>query len=164
MPASSTPIAAPKQVILFHADTLHVLGALPFPHGQVNVLKFSRNGQLLLAGGGRGGKAGKVVVWNVADGKQVIEVGDEHDAVLAADISADQTQIALGGPGKVVRVYSTKDGEKLRCVSPALRDAMLRMAPQGEDHPNLPRSCPASKSSAGPSGTMPVGLMCSMLM
>src|SRR5439155_18890774 len=91
-----------------------LLGTLPFEHGQVNVLKFSRNGLLLLAGGGRGGKAGKVVVWNVADGKPVVEVGDEHDAVLAADISADQTQIALGGPAKVIRVYSTKDGEKLR--------------------------------------------------
>src|SRR5262249_9403302 len=33
--------------------------------------------------------------------------------VLAADISADQTQIALGGPSKVVRVYSTKDGKLL---------------------------------------------------
>src|SRR6185295_11006534 len=37
-------------------------------------------------------------------------------------------------------------------------------APQDEGYPNLPRSCFASKSSAGPSGTMPVGLMCSMLM
>ncbi|HTK75797.1 MAG TPA: c-type cytochrome domain-containing protein, partial [Gemmataceae bacterium] len=109
-------VAASKQVLLIHAESWHLLGTLPFAHGQVNVLKFSRNGQLLLAGGGRGGKAGKVVVWNVADGKTVIEVGDEHDAVLAADISADQTQIALGGPGKVIRVYSTKDGEKLRDI------------------------------------------------
>jgi hypothetical protein len=107
-------VAASKQVLLIHTESWHLLGTLPFEHGQVNVLKFSRNGQLLLAGGGRGGKAGKAVVWNVADGKVVIEVGEEHDAVLAADISADHTQIALGGPGKVIRVFSTKDGEKLR--------------------------------------------------
>jgi hypothetical protein len=107
-------VAGSKQVLLIHSESWHLIGTLPFEHGQVNVLKFSRNGQLLLAGGGRGGKAGKVIVWTVADGKTVIEVGDEHDAVLAADISADQTQIALGGPGKVIRVYSTKDGEKLR--------------------------------------------------
>jgi hypothetical protein len=107
-------VAAPKGVLLYHADTLDLLGVLPFPHGQVNVLRFSRNGRLLLAGGGRGGKAGKVVVWNVANGRVLTEVGDEHDAVLAADISADQTQVALGGPGKVVRVYATADGQVVR--------------------------------------------------
>jgi hypothetical protein len=107
-------VAAPKQVLLYDSDTLQLIGLLPFPHGQVNVLRFSRNGSLLLAGGGRGGKVGKVVVWNVADGRVLTEVGDEHDAVLAADISADQTQIALGGPGKIVRVYNTSDGQLLR--------------------------------------------------
>ena len=54
------------------------------------MLKFSRNGGLLLAGGGRGGQSGKVVVWDVKTGKRIFEVGNEPDAVLAADISADQ--------------------------------------------------------------------------
>jgi hypothetical protein len=107
-------VAGPKEVLLLDADSLAPLGALPFTHGQINVLKFSRNGQLLLAGGGRGGKAGKVSVWNVTSGKLLIEVGDEHDAVLAADISADQTQVALGGPGKIIRIYSTADGSLVR--------------------------------------------------
>jgi hypothetical protein len=107
-------VAAPHSVLLYNTDTLDLIGSLPFPYGQVNVLQFSRNGNLLLAGGGRGGKEGKAVVWNVADGRVLTEVGDEHDAVLAADISADQTQIALGGPGKVIRVYATADGQLLR--------------------------------------------------
>jgi hypothetical protein len=104
-------VAAPHSILLYNTDTLDLVGSLPFPYGQVNVLRFSRNGSLLLAGGGRGGKEGKAVVWNVADGRVLTEVGDEHDAVLAADISADQTQVVLGGPGKVVRVYATADGK-----------------------------------------------------
>src|SRR5205814_9808430 len=40
-------------------------------------------------------------------------VGEETDAVLAADISPDQTQIALGGPSKMLRVYSTREGKLL---------------------------------------------------
>ena len=44
-------------------------------------------------------------------GERLFEVGDETDAVCAADISPDQTQIALGGPSKVVRIYSTNDGK-----------------------------------------------------
>jgi hypothetical protein len=103
-----------KQVLLYNSDTLDLAGVLPFPEGVPQVLKFSRNGSLLLAGGGRGARSGKVVVWKVETGERVIEVGDETDAVLAADISADQTQITLGGPSRVVRVYATKDGQLLR--------------------------------------------------
>jgi hypothetical protein len=107
-------VAGPHEVLLYHTETSNPLGVLPYEHGSVNVLRFSRNGKLLLAGGGRGGQAGKVAVWNVETGEKVIEVGQETDAVLAADISADQTQIAVGGPGKIIRVYSTRDGSVLR--------------------------------------------------
>ena len=40
----------------------------------------------------------------------MFEVGEELDLVLAADINEDHTRIALGGPGRVVRIYSTADG------------------------------------------------------
>jgi hypothetical protein len=104
-------VSSHKQVLLYNTLELRLVGVLPFPEGQPYVLKFSRNGTLLLAGGGRGGQSGKVIVFDVKSGKRVMEVGAEYDAVLAADISADHSQIALGGPRKIVRVYSTKDGE-----------------------------------------------------
>ncbi len=107
-------VAGEGQVTLYNSDTLDVLGVLPFPEGTPYVLKFSRNGSLLLAGGGVGGKSGRVVVWKVTTGERVIAVGEETDAVLAADISADQTQIALGGPSKMIRIYSTRDGKMIR--------------------------------------------------
>lgn len=106
-------VSGQKQVLLYHTGTAELLGVLPFPEGDVNVLKFSRSGDLLLAGGGRGGASGLVVVWNIKTGERVMQVGDELDAVLAADISADQTMIALGGPARVVRIYSTVDGQLL---------------------------------------------------
>lgn len=105
-------VGGQKQVLLYHSDSLELLGVLPFPEGSVNVLKFSRNGSLLLAGGGRAGKSGKVVIWSVTKAERLFEVGDESDSVLAADVSPDQTRVALGGPGKVIRIYSTKDGSK----------------------------------------------------
>ncbi|HEV3144284.1 MAG TPA: c-type cytochrome domain-containing protein [Gemmataceae bacterium] len=107
-------LAGQKQVVLYNSETLQLVGILPFPYGMPQVVKFSRNGSLLLAGGGRGGQSGKVVVWSVKTGERIIEVGDETETVLAADISADQTQIALGGPNKMIRIFSTKDGEKIR--------------------------------------------------
>src|SRR5438552_2202585 len=67
-------VGGQKQVLLYHSDTLELLGVLPFPEGTPHVLKFSRNGSLLLAGGGRGGKSGKVVLWGVAKGERLFSV------------------------------------------------------------------------------------------
>ena len=106
-------VSGHKQVVLYNMQTREVAGVLPFPEGVAHVLKFSRNGQWLLAGGGRGAHSGKVVLWDVRTGKRIAEVGAEYDVVLAADISPDHTQVALGGPKKIVRVYDTSTGELL---------------------------------------------------
>ena len=106
-------VAGHKQIVLYDTRTREVTGVLPFPEGVAHILKFSRNGQWLMAGGGRGGHSGKVVLWDVKTGKRIAEVGSEYDAVLAADISPDHTQVALGGPKKMVRVYDTSTGELL---------------------------------------------------
>ena len=103
-------IAGQKQILLYNTDSGQLLGVLPYSEGLPHVLKFSRSGSLLLAGGGRGASLGKVIVFDVKTGNRVFEVGDELDVVLAADINNTHTQIALGGPGRMVRVFSTKDG------------------------------------------------------
>jgi len=110
------PVAAvggQRQILLYNTQTLQLIGVLDFPEGIAHVLKFSRSGGLLLAAGGRGSYKGNVIVWDIKTGERVIEVGNETDAVLGADISADQSMIALGGPSKIVRVYSTATGELL---------------------------------------------------
>jgi hypothetical protein len=103
-------IGGRKQVLLYHSGSLDFLGVLPFPEGVVKAVRFSRNGKLLLAAGGVAAKSGRVVVWDVATAARVAEVGDEFDEVLAADISPDQSLVALGGPAKVVRLLATADG------------------------------------------------------
>ena len=105
-----------KQILLYNTETLEPLGVLPFPEGFPTIIRFSRNGQLLLTGGGRGGKSGKVVIWNVQTGERIATVGNEFDQVLAADLSADQQFVALGGPAKLVKVYATKDGRLVHSI------------------------------------------------
>ncbi len=106
-------VAGEKQVVLYHSETMEALGVLAFPEGRARVLRFSRNGGLLLAGGGRGGANGLCVVWDVRTGERVMSIGEELDEVLAADISADHSMVALGGPLRMLRVYSTATGELL---------------------------------------------------
>lgn len=109
--ASLVAVSGHEQVALYNSATLEPLGVLPFPEGQPQIIKFSRNGSLLIVGGGRGGQLGKVVVFDVKTGQRKVEIGNEYDQVLAADISADQSLVALGGPKKMLRVYSTATGE-----------------------------------------------------
>ena len=111
--AALAAVCGQKQVLLYRTDTRHLAGVLPFPEGRPQVLQFSRSGSLLLAGGGRGGASGRVVVWDVVTGRRVTELGAELDTVLAADISADKRFVALGGPQRIVRIYSTETGELL---------------------------------------------------
>ena len=106
-------IGGQRQILLYHTETGELLGVLPFDEGVPHILRFSRNGALLLAGGGRGGHTGKVAVYDVRSGERLFDVGDELDVVLAADINEDHTRIALGGPGRVVRIFDTETGEML---------------------------------------------------
>lgn len=105
-------IGGQKQVLLYHVESLDPLGVLAFPEGFPHALRFSKNAKVLLAGGGLGGKSGKVVLWDVTTGERIGTVGNEADAVLAADLSADHQFVALGGPDKRVKIYQTKDGKQ----------------------------------------------------
>ena len=109
-------VGGQKQIALYNTDTLELLGVLPFPEGFPEIIKFSRNGQLLLAGGGLGGKSGRVALWDIKTGERIGSVGNEVDQVLAADISADQQFVALGGPNKLVKIYATKDGSLVTSI------------------------------------------------
>ena len=54
-----SPLAAVsgfRQVLLYDLTDFTLAGVLAFPEGTVHVLRFSRNGSLLLAAGGRGGQ------------------------------------------------------------------------------------------------------------
>jgi len=103
-------VADQDQVRLIHTETEAELGRLAFPEGNPQVIRFSRNGAVIMVAGGRPVEVGMVVLFDVASGKRLAEVGDEIDAVIAADLSPDQRLVALGGPGCVVKVYSSTDG------------------------------------------------------
>ena len=106
-------VAGQKQALLYHTETLELLGVLPFERGFIESLTFSRNGRLLIAGGGRGGKVGGMVAWDIKTGRQRMTLGKEYDTVLAADMMADLTTVALGGPGKRIKMFELPTGEPL---------------------------------------------------
>ncbi len=108
--APLTAVSGFKQVAIYNTNSMELLGVLAYPEGQPEIMQFSRTGDLLMVGGGRGGAEGKVVVFDVKTGERKAVVGAEYDSILGADISPDQTLVALGGPKKMIRTYTT-DGE-----------------------------------------------------
>jgi hypothetical protein len=100
-----------QQVLLYDTQQFALIGALPFPEGDVFSLTFSVNGELLLVGGGKEGDSGAGVLYNVRKGERVAAFTDFYDTVLAVDISPDHRMVALGGPNRVVRVYRTDTSE-----------------------------------------------------
>ena len=91
-------VSGHQQVLLFHSDNLALVGVLPFPEGEPFDSGLSRNGNLLLAGGGRGAQSGRVALWDVVTGKRLATLGQEYDAVLAADIGLTNHRLPSAGP------------------------------------------------------------------
>ena len=86
------------------------LGTIPFPEGEPLAITFSRSGRLLLVAGGKPVRSGAVVLFDVATGKRLATIGDEPDAIIAADISPDEKRVAIGCTSRLVKLYSTEDG------------------------------------------------------
>lgn len=106
-------IGGHRQVSLYRVPEGDLLGVLPFPEGEVRSLRFAASGALLVAAGGRGADLGLAVAWDVKSGERVFALGDEPDLALDADVTVDHGVVAMGGPDRVVRAYSTRTGESL---------------------------------------------------
>lgn len=109
-------VTGQKQVLLYHSDTLELIGVLPFPKGNPESVSFHPSGKYLIAGGGIGGKSGITVTWDVTTGKEMMTMGKEFDSVLAADIRADLGGVALGGPSRLVKLWDTQEGEQIKSI------------------------------------------------
>jgi WD40 repeat protein len=106
-------VAGHERIYLYDLAKRAPAGQLAFPEGVPYCLRFSRDGATLLAAGGRGVQSGKVVLFDVRTGNRIAVIGQETDVVLAADVSADGKLVALGGPGKLVKIYLVADGKML---------------------------------------------------
>ncbi len=105
-------VAGQRQIVLYHSETAELLGVLPFPEGVPQSLRFSRDGAYLIVGGGEHAAIGLVAIYDVKTGERIAQVGDEYDVAFDADVNDNLTKVALGGPQKLLRIYSI-DGELL---------------------------------------------------
>ena len=112
-PWSPLVAAGQKQVILYNTENLQISGILSYEEGFIESMNFSRNGKLVIASGGRGGKSGNVAGWDIETGRRVLTAGEEQDSILSADIFADQSLVAIGGTNKLIKVFDLATNEIL---------------------------------------------------
>jgi hypothetical protein len=106
-------VAGDQQVLLYHLEGFELLGALPFPEGEVFSLGFSLNGRFIVAAGGLPGYSGVVALYDVRSGERTGLYAEAFDVITAVDISPDHRMLAVGGTSNRVAVYSTATGNRL---------------------------------------------------
>ncbi len=109
-------IGGQRQILVYHTRSLDLVGVLPLPgESWPFSLRFTRDGAWLVAGAGVSGLRGSAVIYDAATGIQLAALGDEVDAVRAADVDRLHASVALGGPARKVKWHSL-DGALLRRI------------------------------------------------
>jgi len=93
--------------------TFRVLTGLP---GKVKSVHFSPDGSRLVAASGVAGLRGVAVVFDLASGEKVLEVGDgsHHDLLYDAEFSPDGSYLATAGYDRVIRLWESDTGRYVR--------------------------------------------------
>lgn len=93
-------------------DDLSLVATLPTKLEHVHDLKFSPDGQTLLAAGGSPAEFGAVELWDWATRSLLRTVSDHDDLVYRVAWSPDGEQWATAGWDAVCHAYDTASGEK----------------------------------------------------
>ncbi len=99
------------QVLVFDLSTNSLVNTLPFPEGEVEVLRFSIDGTKLLAAGGVPAESGGIVVWDVVTSKRQWHRHFGDDAVLAADFLKGETTTVSGGPDRLATLFDPRTNQ-----------------------------------------------------
>jgi WD40 repeat protein len=84
---------------------------------RVTALDVSPDGRWLAVGSGEPSRNGFVGVWDLGSGQPRWSLPDAHsDSVLAVAVSPDGTRVASGGADRMVKVFSSTDGELLAAL------------------------------------------------
>ena len=76
----------------------------------IQALAFSRDSQLLAAGGGRNGNPGKIKVWRLKDAQQLCEITTHQETIAAVALSDDGVRVVAASLKGRLESWRVADG------------------------------------------------------
>jgi len=106
-------VSGNREVLIHTLDGSAPPRRLPGLSERILSLEFSKDGSLLLAGGGTPARFGEIQLWDVAAGKLRRSVTLSGDTVFGASLSPDSTRVAAGCADNTVRIVDAASGKEL---------------------------------------------------
>jgi WD40 repeat protein len=100
-------------ILLFPDGADQPAWSLDFPLGEVESLRFSRDGEHLLVTGGVRGRRGAAVVYHVRTAKEHSRISGLGREILTGDLSPLLSRMILGGPEKIPEMIAIPDSRPL---------------------------------------------------
>ncbi|MCA9114615.1 MAG: hypothetical protein KDA79_05980 [Planctomycetaceae bacterium] len=109
-------IARYGQVEITTVKDRKTIQVLDQPAGNVNDVRFSADGSLLVAAAGEAGLFGEALLWSTSDWKLVRTVRGHNDSLFAAVLAPDGQTLATAGYDSAIRLWNVKTGEELHLL------------------------------------------------
>jgi len=109
----SIAVSGNREVLLHSADGSQLLRRMPGKAERILSLAFSKDGSLLVSGGGTPAQFGEVQIWNPLTGKLLHSATLTNDTVFGASLAPDSSRIAVGCADNTVHVFETASGKEL---------------------------------------------------
>ncbi len=101
------------EILVHTSDGGKLLQRLPGKAERILSLAFSKDGNLLIAGGGTPAQFGEVQIWDARAGKLLHSATLTNDTVFGASLAPDASKIAVGAADNTVHVLETSTGKEL---------------------------------------------------
>jgi WD40 repeat protein len=106
-----------REVLLHNADGSGLLKRLQGKAERILSLSFSKDGNILVAGGGTPARSGEVQIWDAREGKLLRTADVTGDTVFGASLSPDGKSVAVGCTDNTVQAFETSTAKELFKIS-----------------------------------------------
>jgi dipeptidyl aminopeptidase/acylaminoacyl peptidase len=110
---STIAVSGNREVLVHKADGSAIVRRLAGKAERILSLAFSKDGSLLIAGGGTPAQFGEVQIWDTREGKLLRSTSLTNDTVFGASLAPDGSRIAVGCADNTVHVIETATGKEL---------------------------------------------------
>jgi WD40 repeat protein len=106
-------VSGNREVLIHKADGSAILQRLQGKAERILSIAFSKNGDMLIAGGGTPAQFGEVQIWNPKEAKLLHSVSVTNDTVFGASLAPDDSRVAVGCADNTVHVFDTATGKEM---------------------------------------------------